>query len=103
MAVERVVVKTYGADRIYVDVDDDLGEICAVHEEQCTSENNYNIYRARMLDRWLNFTVTRHKAMMTQGNLCLNETENQIREQTKREQERRTIHPLPERIFVLVS
>lgn len=39
--------------------------------------NNYNIYRARRLDRWLNFTVTRHKAMMTQGNLCVNE--NQIR------------------------
>jgi len=39
--------------------------------------NNYNIYRARKLDHWLNFTVTRHKAMMTQGNLCVNE--NQIR------------------------
>jgi len=43
--------------------------------------NKYNIYKARKLDRWLNFTVTRHKAMATQGNLFVNE--NQMREQTK--------------------
>jgi len=36
---------TYGADRIHVD--DDLGETCAVHEEQCTSKQLQHLQSAQ--------------------------------------------------------
>jgi hypothetical protein len=36
---------TYGADRIHVD--DDLGETCAVHEEQCTNKQVQHLQSAQ--------------------------------------------------------